>query len=123
MKRSDKKTEVKTYKKLGGGTFRLVNGQIIKPNEIFKTTPDQVPLAFKDLLIEIKPEIVPEEEEETVIVPEEEEEETEVSDKPAFYIKDEGNYWFNIYSKAGKLITDTKLRKAAAEKLLEELLA
>lgn len=41
------------YKKLGGGSFRFkIDGRdrIIKPNEIFKARPEDIPAAFKDSL-------------------------------------------------------------------------
>lgn len=41
-------SEKKTWVKRGGGTFRLINGRIIKPTEVFSATEEEIPLAFRD---------------------------------------------------------------------------
>jgi hypothetical protein len=49
----EKITLAPRWKKLGGGSFRIqkANGsaKIIKPGEIFRAHPDEIPLGFRDL--------------------------------------------------------------------------
>ena len=49
--------EAKTisWKKLGGGSFRLATGRIIKPNQIFDATEAEIPKAFRDVVVSVKP--------------------------------------------------------------------
>ena len=43
------------YKKLGGGTFRLRSGKIVKPNEVFEADENEIPSAFADTLEKLGP--------------------------------------------------------------------
>lgn len=56
-----RKNNLKTWKKIGGGTFTLSNGIIILPNEVFKAADSDIPQAFRDVIVLI------DEEEELVI--------------------------------------------------------
>ena len=57
-----RKSNVKTWKKIGGGTFTMADGTTIQPGETFKAAESQVPEAFRDVIILID---APEVEEET----------------------------------------------------------
>ena len=39
------------WKKIGGGSLRLVSGRIIKPNEIFRADPSEISMSFRDRVI------------------------------------------------------------------------
>lgn len=41
------------YIKIGGGTFRMQRGKIVKPNEKFNAYPEEIPKAFYDTIIPI----------------------------------------------------------------------
>lgn len=55
MKRTAMKTEgKKTYKKINGGTLRLADGRIIKPNQIFQAYEWEISLGFTDSIVEVE---------------------------------------------------------------------
>lgn len=126
------------YRKIGGGSLRW-KGKIIKPNEVFSALPDEIPEAFRRHLVAIDPE--PEEapfapvqklmirkkepsgqdygngEDSPDSAPDEE----TVPDGD-YLIQPKGVGWFEIVNTAsGKVINEKSLRKADAEKLLQEL--
>lgn len=43
------------WKKLNGGFFRMPN-RIIKQNQLFWATPEEIPLAFRDTIVPVHPE-------------------------------------------------------------------
>jgi hypothetical protein len=96
------------WRKTGGGTFRMRDGRIIKPNQVFKASPDEIPKAFRDTIIPL--ESLPEETE-PVINP-----------SIKFGIKERGAGWFDVVNLvSNKVMNKGALRRVAAEKLLEEL--
>jgi hypothetical protein len=116
---------LKTYKKIGGGSLRIRTGgksRIIKPNEIFKAYPSDISAAFKHLVVEI------DEVDKTIIVPAKaetiipsEEEKIEVV-KKLYSIKRRGkSMWYDIVDSNGKVVNDKALRKDNAEELLKAL--
>lgn len=45
---AEKSPGIPTWKKLGGGSFRLASGKIIKPNQVFQAYESEIPKAFRD---------------------------------------------------------------------------
>jgi len=41
------------WKKVGGGSFRLNRNTIIKPNQVFEAREDEIPKAFRDVIIRL----------------------------------------------------------------------
>jgi len=136
MKRE--RTALKTYKKIGGGSFRLYNGKIVKQNEIFKCNPNQIPKAFVDLLVEVDgseepaPKVVeeviakdtPKADESAVDSTKNADEAVETDVDAPFYLQDMGGGWWTIVNRENKkVVVDKNLRKAKADELLAELLA
>lgn len=39
--------------KRGGGSFRLANGKIIKPNQVFMAGPEEIPASFRDVVVPV----------------------------------------------------------------------
>lgn len=117
------RTKVK-WRKIGGGNFRL-GGRIIKPNEVFRASPDEIPQLFMKYLVQL--EQAPDE---PIIV----RTKKKFDVKPVEEIVQEGEPilehvissasggWYNILNVAtSKFINEKKLRLADAEKLLAEL--
>ena len=112
----------KKYRKLGGGSLRLNIGgkhRIIKPNEVFTAYPEEIPDAFLKSLQEVSgvqrttKKIIKEE------VPNVKEEETSKESKyTAVYLQ---TGWWNVVDSEGKIVNESKLRKAKAEELIQQL--
>ncbi len=96
------------WKKIGGGTFRLASGKIIKPNQEFMATSDQIPGAFRDVIkpLDSAPEALPDE------VP---------PDVQQYEIVHRSHGWYDITDNQGKKINEKSLRKKAAENMIEIL--
>lgn len=97
------------WRKLGGGTFRMANGKIIKQNQVFEATTDEIPIAFRDSIVPIDGEIP-------------------IAEQPAlksstkYELRTKGVGWFDVINtETTKPINEVGLRKEAAEKLLQEL--
>ena len=94
------------WKKLGGGSFRMANGRIIKSNQIFDAKQEDIPVAFRDVVVPVNP------------LP---------ADRPlevvqgAYSIKSKGPGWYDVVDSLGKVINEKSLRREDAEKLLESL--
>jgi len=43
--------ELLRWRKTGGGTFRMGNGKIIKPNQVFRAAVEDIPKAFQHMII------------------------------------------------------------------------
>jgi len=117
MERTKKDTKelLIQFKKIGGGSFRLKGGKIIKPNQVFFALPTDIPEAFLDAVkpvdgTNISKESVPK------VLP--------VEVAPAAYSIEPGSVgWFNVVDGEGKPMNEKALRKDAADELLAELLA
>lgn len=96
------------WKKIGGGSLRLARGKIVKPNEIFFASEDEISPAFKHLVVPLESLPVVEK----VVLP-------PVVSK--FFVKQVAVGWYDVVSADGKAINESKLRKAAAEELLDSL--
>lgn len=53
------KSKAIKWRKLGGGSFRMSSGKIIKPNEVFSARLEDVPEAFRDIIVPVDPQDVP----------------------------------------------------------------
>lgn len=117
----------KRWRKIGGGSFRLRSGRIIKPNQEFVAEESQIPEAFKDLVVEVEP---TEQEQPTVrrttppspdTAPEKPEPEAE-EEKGYSMVEVEGEEGqYNIIGPSGKVMNDKPLTKEEAEEVLKAL--
>jgi hypothetical protein len=98
---------LKFRKKPTGGSFRMRNGKIVKPNQVFEAFPEDIPKAFRDQIECLEPRI---EDRPLEIV------ETEFSIAAA---DEEGT--FNVLNSYGKPINESTLSRAEAEGLIAEL--
>lgn len=96
------------FRKIGGGSFRLARGKIIKPNEVFSAYPSEIPEAFRDVIVPVDGEI---------------RESTPVEDVgEKYHLVHKGRGWYDIVNTAsGKAINDHGLREAEAKEKLESL--
>jgi hypothetical protein len=105
-----------TWRKIGGGSLRFIRGKIIKPNEIFSATPDEIPDSLRRYVIPMEqlPEPDPIIPVKSFVVQEKE---------PATYeMKKQNGGWYNVINTvSGKSINDKGLREKAARQLVEEL--
>ena len=108
---------VVTWRKNGGGTFRLRNGRIIKPNEKFKAAIDEIPAAFRDLIKPVNDlDLVKAEKPEPK--------------KPSYKLveagpeeqDDEDNPLFDIVDEDGKQVNEDALTEAEAKETLKKLM-
>ena len=131
------------WRKIGGGSLRW-NGKIIKPNEIFRARPEEVPLSFRKYLVALEdvpkpPDIVPVKtftaHREPVAQKEVTAAQKEVpaAQKEVSIVEKEIKYelgkrgtgvggWWNVVNMvSGKPINDKGLRESAAKQLAQEL--
>lgn len=96
-----------SWRKLGGGTFRLGNGKIIKPNQVFTAALEDIPMGFRDIIKPVSGELP---------------QEVPTRSVTQHEIQSKGIGWFNVINSAtGKPMNEKGLRKEDAEKLLAEL--
>jgi hypothetical protein len=94
------------WKMLGKNSFRMSNGRIIKPNEIFEANEAEIPLAFRDLIVLAGP------------IPEP----PALEVAPGGYsVMSRGPGWYDVVDAQGKVVNEGALRQADAQKLLEDL--
>jgi len=104
-------SEVIHWKKVGGGSFRF-KGRIIKPGQKFKATAEEIPKAFRDVVIAL--EDIPG----TMKVPPPPENVVE----PVFTIRSRGSGgWYDVTDANGKALNEKALKKEIAEKLVKDL--
>ena len=116
-------TKVIRWKKVGGGSLRF-KGRIIKPNQKFKASLEQIPVAFRDVVIPL--ESIPGDV--TVPgkpVPEIKAVEVEYKLKPRgdgpTLKKRGGGPWYDVVDPDDEVFNEKALKKDAAEKLIEDL--
>lgn len=97
--------------KKGGGTFRMSSGKIIKQNQKFIASEEEIPKAFRDTVVPANPGDALDEDNEIKVDAED----------PGYVIVDRSPGWYNIEDKDGKVMNESGLRKADAEKMLEDL--
>lgn len=94
------------WKKLGAGSFRMTSGRVIKQNQVFEATPEEIPLGFRDVVVPVEP--IPEPPPLEVV--------------PGGYsIMSRGPGWYDVVDAQGKVVNEGALRQADAQKLLEDL--
>jgi len=94
------------WRKIGGGSFRMRDGRIIKPNQEFMAFPHEIPQAFRDVVKPIEP------------LPEEPPLEVATG---GYEVRSVGPGWYAVFDVSGKRVNDKGLRQAEAQALLEEL--
>lgn len=112
FKRTDRKKLSKKvlYRKLGGGTFRTKTGKIVKPRENFRAYPEDIPAAFKDVIVPVEPEELQQ------ALVKEEKEKTEMN-ATKYEVKERSPGWFDVVNSEGKAVNESALRKQEAEEL------
>jgi len=101
------------WKQTGGGTLRLkVNGtlRIIKPGEVFRALPSEVPLAFRDTIIPLDG--TQKVEEEKIVV-----------SKVTYEVKPRGKSksLFDVVDRQGKRMNEAPLSKVVADQFKKDL--
>jgi hypothetical protein len=97
------------YKKTGGGSLHW-NGKLIKPGQIIRLKPEDVPENFKDILIPMEPII-------------------EKEQPPVFVVKSEyslqphgkSKSLWDVVDSQGKVINEKSLSKEVAQQLVSDL--
>jgi len=120
------------WKKIGGGTFRMKDGRIIKPNQVFEAYESDIPQAFRKFVVPLDP--LPKEEvkvEDNFEIKPAEGKKEEDMEKELDIKEDEelevemvhrGGGWYDVINKkSGKKINEKPLKKTDAEILLETL--
>jgi len=102
------------WKKVGGGSLRF-KGRIIKPNQIFKASANEIPPGFRDQVLPL--EAIPGD----VSAPGP----PAVDAKPVeveYKLKSRGSGgWYDVVDKNGKALNEKALKKDIAEKLVKDL--
>lgn len=101
------------WKKIGGGSLRLtINGRkrIIKPNEKFRAALNEVPQAFRDVIIPL--EDLPGSAPAPVIAG--------IETVYTLKTREKGG-WYDVVDKNGKVLNEKALKKDVADKLIQDL--
>lgn len=105
----NKKDDRLTWINSGGGSFRLPNGKIIKPNQRFKSLAEDIPRAFRDIVVPFNKEDV-------------EKVNTPIEGKANEYsLVPKSGGWFDVVDGEGKPVNDKSLREEDANELLKSL--
>ena len=97
------------WQKIGGGSFRLKN-RIIKPNQKFSATEDEIPQAFRDVVVRLGD------------VPAAAETPPIKAVDSSYTLKARGKGgWYDVVNSSGKVLNEKALKKEVAEKLIEDL--
>jgi hypothetical protein len=144
------KTGKLKWRKVGGGSFRMASGRIIKPNEVFHARVEDIPAPFRDMVVQLEDEeatvdvtqlgasdtpvkvkIVPVEDTGTSefgVLPDAPDQNDpdnivqDMMDSGTAKIEVAGAGWYNVVNSAtGKVLNEKKLRKDAADKFLAGL--
>jgi len=103
------------WAKTGGGTFHLRrNGKvrIIKKGQRFTAALEEIPVAFRDTVVPADGSRISQIQEKDLDI--------EVT-KLDYYLESQGHGWYDVIDSKGKVINESKLRKAKAEELLDSL--
>lgn len=89
-----------------GGTLHMRSGRIIKPMQKFKAHPDEIPQAFRDVIVPVDPV-------------------TQISplpvEKPGYSLRETDEGLYEIVDARGKAITEDPQPKDRAEAILSRL--
>jgi hypothetical protein len=101
------------WKNFSGKTQRnIISGKIIKPGEIFTAYPDQISLAFRDVIIALSP--IPDESEKPVIP-------ANIT-RMVYTLKPaEKEGFFDIYNGKDKKMNEIPLEESTAKQLIKDL--
>lgn len=97
------------WRKMGGGSFRLKSGKIIKPNQVFTAIVDDIPEAFRDVVVAM--EDLPDEPP-VIIDP----------IKDQYRIESDSTGKFNIIDVHGKVINENPLSPNEAQEMYNSLI-
>ncbi len=106
--------------KTGGGSLRLADGKIIKPNQRFTAKPSEIPLAFRDTIKPVDSELLAGIEQ---AVEAEVQETVAAATVPGRYeVRERGGGWYDVVDvEINKVMNDTALHGEDAEKLYRDL--
>lgn len=107
-----KKNNILRWKKKGGGSFRLKDGKIIKSNQIFFSTKEDIPAGFLDTLEQLSEQ---NQLDDAVIV--------EDPKKPIYTKEHRSGAWWDVLDADGKKMNDKALKEDAADELISDLLS
>ena len=105
------------WKKEGGGSLHLrIDGRlaIIKPNQKFYAREEEIPVAFRDVIVAVDPV-------QAAKVKEKKEEKIDKSTAPKFELQYRSGKWWDVVNEAGKVQNEKALTKGDAEELLKAL--
>lgn len=95
------------WKKMGGGSFRLFSGKIIKPGQVFRANEEEIPVSFRDVVTPLDD--LPPEEKAAALEPQ------------VYEILHKGAGRWVVLNPEGKIINDGYLTREEALKLKDEL--
>lgn len=95
------------WRKFGKGSFRMANGRIIKPGQVFIASPSEIPEGFRDTIVALDE--LPEEKPLEVV-------------EGNYRIKSRGPGWYDVLDSQGKKVNEQALRQDEAKALLESLM-
>jgi len=113
------------FRKIGGGSLRLKN-RIIKPGQMFKAFPEEIPSAFRDVIISVDKNVVWEkvQEQSQGKIPEKALPPLVEIAKPVYTVQPHGKslFLFDVVDGKGKVLNEKSLKKEVADQLVEDLL-
>ena len=104
------------WKKIGAGSFRMANLKYIKPGQIFEATEEEIPVAFRDLIVRVDGDASPS--------PVEVEKKLDDVAKEAseYTLKARGGGgWYDVVDINGKVVNEKALKQDAALELINTL--
>jgi hypothetical protein len=106
------------WKNIGGGTFQVEAGRIIKSGEIFEADPQQVPQIFRDTIIPLDPDQDPPQTLTRKKAPAKQD-----PDPPTgkYSIQKRNAGWFDVVDQDGNYANESALRSGEAEELMLKL--
>ncbi len=106
--RAEENPELKPrWKKIGGGSFRMSSGRIIKQNQVFRANKEEIPMGFRDVVILLDDEVL--------------DDPTMTAVEMKYEVKPKGGGWFDIVNASGKKMNEKSLRFQDAQKFAEAL--
>jgi len=114
MKRTKEKGTVR-WVKTGGGSFAATiagRRMMIKPGQEFSAKPEEIPTAFRDVVVPV---------DNTELAEVEASADSVDVTKLTYTIEPRGGGYYNVLDSEGKIINEKALRKGAAEELISSL--
>ena len=105
------------WKKEGGGSLHLhIAGRlmIIKPGQRFYAKEEEIPPAFRDVIVAVDPV-------KAAKVQEKREEKIDKSNAPKFELQHRSGKWWDVVNESGKVQNEKALAKEDAQELLNSL--